>query len=642
MKNRNILNIIGVMALAMASHTAMAQELPDSFNYQAVINAEDGSPVANKDITVEISIMQGSNCDNNPGGCNVLWQELHTPKTNEFGLFSVEIGDKNAINTTGGSLDKYDDIRWMDLTDGCYYMQVRVDFGESKVLNGMTDLGITKFSSVPYSLVALSTDLAERAKKLDSDENGKVTVKLEQLGDVKIDNTSLAANQHLVYDGTAWKNTSPGEAARIGIADLDGVKITDGNLANRCLLQYNADTKIWENKLLSLDDLKNVHSTISSAKDNDVLTFDKTANAWKPMAITIPEASVPELDKLSNVKITTATLSTKKYLMWDKSISKWVNGELETQESDPCIWTKSANNGTTATNYYQTTKTISVGYDLKVPSGCVMAVSNSTGEYPTLFNGKGITIGHKAASRANGTGSIALGSGGDVNGASCIAGAGTLAFEKTNCIVFGSGATAKANDCLIFGPSNTSDNKNSAVFGTNNEAVGENSLTCGAYSVKGSSTEYIRLAVGGGTSTTERKNVFTVDYQGNVRYAGTCAQSSDQRLKTNIKTMTSALDNVMQLRGVTYNWDKTIPYNANASTDTQFGFIAQEVEKIFPELVKTSSDGYKTVNYIGAIPVLTEAIKDQQKEIEDLKSENEQLKNTLSDLLKRVEALEKK
>ena len=52
----------------------------------------------------------------------------------------------------------------------------------------------------------------------------------------------------------------------------------------------------------------------------------------------------------------------------------------------------------------------------------------------------------------------------------------------------------------------------------------------------------------------------------------------------------------------------------------KLGFIAQEVEKIIPELVKTDSEGMKSVDYISVIPVLVEALKNQQKQIDELKA----------------------
>ena len=175
------LNTIGILALALSSGAAFAQNVPNSFCYQAVISAEDGSPVSNHQITVEVSIKQGNDCEDNT--CPVLWQELHSPKTNDFGSFSIEIGDKNAINTTGGSLSKYSDIDWLNTTNGNYYMQVRVDFGEASYLNGMTDLGTTKFSAVPYALAAQTADYAN---SIATDAKGNIKNTLGQLADVTI------------------------------------------------------------------------------------------------------------------------------------------------------------------------------------------------------------------------------------------------------------------------------------------------------------------------------------------------------------------------------------------------------------------------------------------------------------------------
>jgi hypothetical protein len=58
----------------------------------------------------------------------------------------------------------------------------------------------------------------------------------------------------------------------------------------------------------------------------------------------------------------------------------------------------------------------------------------------------------------------------------------------------------------------------------------------------------------------------------------------------------------------------------------QIGVIAQDVEKVFPELVG-ENEGYKTTNYIGLIPVLIEAVKEQQQMIDELKTQIKQLQN---------------
>jgi hypothetical protein len=113
--------------------------------------------------------------------------------------------------------------------------------------------------------------------------------------------------------------------------------------------------------------------------------------------------------------------------------------------------------------------------------------------------------------------------------------------------------------------------------------------------------------------------------------------SSDIRYKKDITPLTNALNNVMQLRGVNYYW-KTKEFPEKQFPDTrQIGFIAQELEKVYPEVVFTDKDGYKSVDYSRLTPILVEAIKEQQKIIqkqqEEINALNEKLNiviNTLS------------
>jgi len=85
---------------------------------------------------------------------------------------------------------------------------------------------------------------------------------------------------------------------------------------------------------------------------------------------------------------------------------------------------------------------------------------------------------------------------------------------------------------------------------------------------------------------------------------------SDEKLKKDISTIDNAVDKVMQLRGVDYTWKQ--------SEEKSKGVIAQELQKVLPELV-SESDNRLSVNYNGIIGVLIEAIKEQQKQIDELK-----------------------
>ncbi|MES2591883.1 MAG: tail fiber domain-containing protein [Bacteroidota bacterium] len=99
--------------------------------------------------------------------------------------------------------------------------------------------------------------------------------------------------------------------------------------------------------------------------------------------------------------------------------------------------------------------------------------------------------------------------------------------------------------------------------------------------------------------------------------------SSDIRFKKNISALPNALKSIMQLQGVNYFW-KVNEFPDKHFVDTrQIGFIAQDLEKIYPEMVFTDTDGYKSVDYSRLTPVLVEAVKEQQKMIELLQKVNE-------------------
>jgi hypothetical protein len=96
---------------------------------------------------------------------------------------------------------------------------------------------------------------------------------------------------------------------------------------------------------------------------------------------------------------------------------------------------------------------------------------------------------------------------------------------------------------------------------------------------------------------------------------GAITACSDIRYKKNIIPLENALEKVLKLNGVTYLWKISEFPNKNFSSKMQIGVIAQEVEKIYPQLVVTDTDGYKSVDYSKLTPILLEAIKEQQKMI---------------------------
>ncbi|MEW6730329.1 MAG: tail fiber domain-containing protein [Acidobacteriota bacterium] len=107
---------------------------------------------------------------------------------------------------------------------------------------------------------------------------------------------------------------------------------------------------------------------------------------------------------------------------------------------------------------------------------------------------------------------------------------------------------------------------------------------------------------------------------------GSIRQLSDIRLKTNVRVIENALGKILNLQGIKYEWKQNENIPMPYAGDEQLGFAAQEVEKVLPEIVSTTDSGYKAVSYQSLTPVLVEAMKDQQKIIDQQKAELEQLK----------------
>jgi trimeric autotransporter adhesin len=126
----------------------------------------------------------------------------------------------------------------------------------------------------------------------------------------------------------------------------------------------------------------------------------------------------------------------------------------------------------------------------------------------------------------------------------------------------------------------------------------------------------------GGKGYSDGTTQMTLDSSSNLTVSGEVTVNSDERIKDNIEQIDGALEKVQAIRGVTYNrTDIGDPEKRHA------GVIAQEVEKVLPEVVTESEEtGIKSVAYANMVGLLIEAIKEQQTQIDDLKAEVTRLK----------------
>jgi hypothetical protein len=154
-----------------------------------------------------------------------------------------------------------------------------------------------------------------------------------------------------------------------------------------------------------------------------------------------------------------------------------------------------------------------------------------------------------------------------------------------------------------------------------------------------------QVAIGTGTVATSTATVsiygmlYTMGTLGEIRASSeiTAYYSSDRRLKENIKLIENPITIIDQIRGVTFDW--TDEHMARRGGEDGYfvrkhdiGVIAQEVQAVLPELVGTREDGYLAVKYEKMVPLLIEAIKAQQKTIDSLVKDLDNVKEFINDL----------
>ena len=134
----------------------------------------------------------------------------------------------------------------------------------------------------------------------------------------------------------------------------------------------------------------------------------------------------------------------------------------------------------------------------------------------------------------------------------------------------------------------------------------------------GQDIEFRRIA----ENSTDARMFYVPRGLNQVIFDYTVVQPSDSRLKDNLTLITTPVEKIKSLRGVEFDW------NSGEHVGTHdVGLIAQDVEAVLPEAVTTQEDGYKNLAYTKVIPLLVEAMKEQQTMIEALRAEIELLKN---------------
>ena len=211
-------------------------------------------------------------------------------------------------------------------------------------------------------------------------------------------------------------------------------------------------------------------------------------------------------------------------------------------------------------------------------------------------------------------------------------GRGTTA-SGTNSTAMGSGTIASGNNSSAMGYYTTASGHKTTAMGANTTASDYASLVIGQFNSSGSSvtnnatsfsTSNTAFVIGNGTNS-NKSDAFKVMFSGNVTFGqdvtvnGDVVISSDERLKSNIVSLGSTLSKLLLIDGKSYEM----------KGKQKIGVLAQEIQEVFPELVSEDDNEMLAVNYQGLVPVLINALKEQDAKMKEQEKKINRLEKIL-------------
>jgi hypothetical protein len=226
--------------------------------------------------------------------------------------------------------------------------------------------------------------------------------------------------------------------------------------------------------------------------------------------------------------------------------------------------------------------------------------TSATGNYSTSL-GNGTT--------ASGSQSTALGESSTASGYASLATGRSNTASGYNATAMGRASTASGYYSTVIGYNATASDFASFVIGQYNSS-GSSATSAGSYDVSAPA-----FVIGNGTSGTV-SDAFKVMFNGDATVSndltigGDVVVSSDARLKSNIVSLGSTIARLLLIDGKTYTMKK--------DGKQKIGVLAQDIQKVFPELVSEDDNEMLAVNYQGLVPVLINALKEQDDKISRL------------------------
>ena len=207
----------------------------------------------------------------------------------------------------------------------------------------------------------------------------------------------------------------------------------------------------------------------------------------------------------------------------------------------------------------------------------------------------------------------------------------------TNAVAMGEDSTASGSRSTSMGDNTTASGHSSTSMGYYTTASDYASVVIGQYNSSGSSatsansfsTSAPAFVIGNGTASNAKSDAFKVMFNGDatvsndLTVSGDVNITSDARLKTNIVSLGSTLSKLLQIDGKSYEM----------KGKQKIGVLAQEIKEVFPELVSEDDNEMLAVNYQGLVPVLINALKEQESKIIDQQTQIDELKELVNKLI---------
>ncbi|MFZ5941063.1 MAG: tail fiber domain-containing protein [Bacteroidota bacterium] len=627
-----VINLLTLSVCLLFTSSVLWAQSQTSYgiSYQAVARDAEGKALENQELTVKLDLTH-------PTSEVLLWEETHTVRTNELGLFTLTLGNDQG-KRTGGAVDNFIKMPW---SEGPLNLEVFIDDG-----TGSQSMGVSPVEAVPVALYGRDED-ADKTNELQGLQlsNGMLAltsnpaVNSVNLGNYLISEVGWQREADTIYfmEGNVGVGTvSPGSLLEVkskipgdepifqvkndqGLPVFavynEGVEITipettaKGTKSGFAVGGYNSGTKLLPTgeyffqikpeganiNFLTDENAKGLKSGFAVGGYNSGGKTDPSSYIYMdPYAVPYTVGQVIPIFETTTPK--------------GNCYVGTMAGQLRRGQFNTSVG-------------YQSGYSLSAGFSAGIPFtfyaakyntnlGAFSGYSNVSGDYNvnlgyqagyTNTYSNNVFIGYRAGYSNIGSGNVFIGA----NAGYEETGSNKLYIANTN-----------TTTPLLYGDFSAATLRLNGNIGIN---------------VSGVAGYGLRIIVPSGQTETYALRVY-----GNISATGSIYASAFVPAK-GVEMLDDPLTKLTLLNGVTY--EDIDPLAKESGNSRKIGLVAEEVQNVYPELVRKDEEGTLSVNYIGLIPVLIEAVKTQQSEIDLLKEintslneDNQALRNELDEI----------